>query len=125
MTDNENGTMTPVEKNLVWLGYEDYTGLWQIVLEVQDEEGINSLAEAQRFAKQTVESLLSRGWIELYFTDGPWTNETITAVPPEKRAQVLAADDSWATPVGGGGKLIWFGTTDEGFSAYQEATGWL
>ncbi|GAA0466174.1 hypothetical protein Aca07nite_77350 [Actinoplanes capillaceus] len=123
MNGDEDDTMTPVEQNLVWLGYEDYTGLWQVAIEVQDESGENSEADNRAFAQRIVESLLNRGWIELYFTEGPWTNETIMPVPAEDRAEVLTADASWATPVNGG-KLIWFGTTDEGFAAYQEAVGW-
>ncbi|MBO3743053.1 hypothetical protein [Actinoplanes flavus] len=101
--------MTPAEQNLVWLGYEDYTGLWQAALEVEDRD----------VARRIVASLLSRGWIELYFTDGLWDNETIAVVPVRDRMTVLEDVASWS--VEGGGRLIWFATTDEGYDAYRKA----
>ena len=114
MIGSEGAAMNSVERNLVWLGYEDYTGLLQAALEMRDVPGLHSTRDAQDCARQVLESLLSRGWIELYLTEGALDNETISPVRPEDRLPLLESDPSWSSS-DEGKRLVWFATTDEGF----------
>lgn len=43
--------MNAIEQTLVWLGVEDYTGLWQVPIEVRSQPGINSTQETHSYAR--------------------------------------------------------------------------
>lgn len=115
--------MDTLERNLLWLGVEDYTGLWQAVAEARDDAEPCSIHEAQGQARRTIESLLAGGLIELFVCQEPLNNETVEIVPPEEQPAVLDEEASWTAPEEGG-KSLRFATTDRGFAAYQKETGW-
>lgn len=112
------GTMNPVERNLVWLGVEDYTGLWQAAIEVRNVPGAQSPHDAREYACHVIESLLDSGWIELYVCQEPLNNESVELVLAEDRSRILQCDSSWIAPEHG--KSVRFVTTDDGFDAYTE-----
>jgi hypothetical protein len=115
--------MDTLERDLLWLGIEDYTGLWQAAVEVRAALGPCSVREAQDRARRMIESLLHRGLIELFLCQEPLDNETVEVVPLEKLSAVLGSEASWSAPEEGG-KSLRFATTDKGFAAYQKETGW-
>lgn len=102
--------MTPLERKLVWLGYEDYTPLPQLVIEVDGSSAV---------ARQVLDELLARGWVELYRTDRPLDNKTIMHIPAEDRQGFLDDDASWSWRDDSNWDLVWFATTDDGYEAYM------
>jgi hypothetical protein len=115
--------MDELERDLLWLGVEDYTGLWQAVAEARAETEAYSLSEERRQARRAIDSLLSRGFIELFVCQEPLNNETVEIVPPERQSAVLDDAASWEDPEEGG-KSVRFATTERGFAAYRKETGW-
>lgn len=113
--------MDELERDLLWLGVEDYTGLWQAVAEAH--AATYSISEDLRQTRRTIDSLLSRGLIELFVCQEPLNNETVEIVPPERQSAVLDEVASWKAPEEGG-KSVRFATTEQGFAAYRKETGW-
>src|SRR4051812_48074916 len=110
--------MDAIEQTLVWMSVEDYTGLWQVPLEVRGQPGVNSTQEAHSYAHAVLESLLTKGWVDLYICQEPLQNETVRLVPPEDRRGVLDLESSWKIPEPYG-ESVRFGSTDAGLSAYK------
>jgi hypothetical protein len=115
--------MDALERNLLWLGAEDYTGLWQAVVEPRDDADLCSIHAAREQARRAIDSLLARGFVELFVCQEPLDNGTVEIVPPGKQSVILDEQASWTAP-GEGGKSLRFATTDQGFAAYQKETGW-
>ena len=121
MTGRYDGGMNSLERELVWNGYEDYTGLWDAFLTVRDSApGERSTQEARELARQLIESFLARGWVELFISRGPVGEAVYELVPAADQSRVLDSDSSWSWEAGD--PLVWYATTDEGHSAYREAT---
>lgn len=117
----DDGGMNSLEKELIWNGYEDYTGLWDAFLTVRDSPpAAYSAQEARNEARRLLESFLARGWVELYVSHGPAGETQYEIVPAEERAGILDSETSWTWE--DGDPLVWYATTDEGMFAYQEAT---
>ena len=113
--------MDSLEQEIIWNGYEDYTGLWDAYFVVRDTDpGTRSAQEAREIARQFVGSFLTRGWVELYISRGPAGETVYDLVPTEDQSRVLDSDSSWSWE--DGDPLVWYATTDEGYFAYQEAT---
>ncbi len=104
--------MTPLERNLIWLGYEDHTPLPQFVIEVDG---------ALAVARQVLTGLLARGWTELYRTEGTLASDTMTQIPAGDRQSVLDDDSSWSWQEDDERiwTLVWYATTAEGYDAYR------
>jgi hypothetical protein len=99
--------MDTLERDLLWLGIEDYTGLWQAAAEARADAGPCSIHEAREQARRIIES------------QEPLNNETVEIVPPKRQSALLGEEASWTAPEEGGRSLR-FATTDKGFAAYQE-----
>ena len=110
--------MNAVERNLVWLGVEDYTGLWDASLVVSGILGAGSIEDAREHARRVVESMLDKGWVELYVCQEPLDNDSIELVPPGDRHRILESDSAWEIPEAFG-KSVRFAATDEGVAAYE------
>jgi hypothetical protein len=115
--------MDEPKRNLLRLGAEDYTGLWQAVAEACNDIEPCSLSEARRQVRQIIDSLLVGGLIELFICQEPLNNEAVEIVPPERRPAVLDEVASWGAPEEGG-KSVRFSTTERGFAMYQKEAGW-
>ena len=115
--------MDSLETSLLWLGVEDYTGLWQAVAEARDDTGSLSLNEAQVKARRSMESLLRRGYVEMFACQEPLNNESVDVVPPERWPIVLAEVASWEPPEEGAISFR-YATTDQGFVAYRKEVSW-
>jgi hypothetical protein len=120
--------METLERILLWLGVEDYTGLWQAIAEAQPDTESRSIdedrARPQTIARRAIESLLTEGLIELFVCPEPLSNETAQIVPPARTTEILDQETSWTVPEEGG-ESVRFATTDRGFLKYREVTGWM
>ncbi len=115
--------MNALERTVLWLGVEDYTGLWDICLEAAGASKSGTPDEARGRAHRTVASFLADGLIELFVCHGPPTSETIDRVPATHQDAVLDDASSWGMPEEGG-QSFWIATTDRGFAIYKAETGW-
>ncbi|MFG1653891.1 hypothetical protein ACGFIE_28555 [Micromonospora sp. NPDC049275] len=80
-----------MERHLLWLGIEDYTGLRQALAEVRGDSEPRTTDEALAQARRAVESLLAAGFVELFRCREPLNNETAELVPVRERAGILGA----------------------------------
>ena len=115
--------MDSLERNLLWLGVEDYTGLWQAVIEAGGS-ATNSMSDARKRARRAIQSLLDNNFIELFACPEPIDNETVKPIPKERNLLILEEESSWVVP-GEGGVSLRFATTDRGFAVYRRETGWI
>ena len=109
--------------NLLWLGVEDYTGLWQAVAEARNDAEPSSIHNARTEARRAIESMLCTELIDLFVCQEPFNNETVEIVPADARLAVLEDEASWIAP-SEGGRSVRFATTERGFAAYRNETGW-
>lgn len=115
--------MKSLELQLLWDGVEDFTGLWQAEALARDSDGDLPGAGHRERARRSLESLVASGLIVVYACRGIPTEETCDQVRPENLAQLLDLDSSWEAP--DEGEIgVWYDTSDDGFAAYKEATGW-
>lgn len=112
--------MSPVVRALLWLGVEDYTGLWEAVAEVRAANRLLGSRQARRQTAKLLSDLARRGWIELYICVEP-LDDAISQVPAEQVDEVLEREDSWEPPIESGSKSVRFATTERGESAYEES----
>ncbi|MGC4867816.1 hypothetical protein ACLQ3B_20570 [Micromonospora sp. DT53] len=115
--------MDALERSLLWLGIEDYTGLWQAVAEARGDREPRTAHDALVRARRTIESLLAADFVELFRCPEPLANETVERVPAEEQPGILGANGSWAVPEEGG-VSVRYATTDRGFAVYQKEVGW-
>jgi hypothetical protein len=123
VSDPKKRMMDDLERNVLWLGIEDYTGLWEAALEAGPDTEPSSFGAVQARARLVIESLLGGGFIELFVFQGLVVSERAELVPPERHASVLGDDDFWKVPEGEG-ELAGFAATEQGFAAYKKAVGW-
>ncbi|WP_430789246.1 hypothetical protein [Actinoplanes sp. G11-F43] len=116
--ENDSNVPNQLEKNLLWLGYEEYTGLWQVVIEVSDETEPETGESQRDLARNLIQKLLDRGWIEIYLSDGPLGDGKIMLIPLEERQNFLDSERSWNLDEEDE-QSVWFATTDEGITAYR------
>ncbi|WP_330465498.1 hypothetical protein [Micromonospora zamorensis] len=115
--------MDTLERNLLWLGIEDYTGLWDAVAEARGDGEPRSTHDALVQARRAIEFMLAADFAELFRCPEPLNNDTVELVSAEEQSAILNAGSSWVVPEEGG-TSIRFATTDRGFAAYQKETGW-
>jgi hypothetical protein len=96
----DSGTMTGNEllPVVLWLAIEDYSGLWEVVWELNTRlpRRTNSNVET---ARQVVRELLRRGWIDLYWSQEPYGDPI--RIPAEEAEEVLNNDRNWQAPSAG------------------------
>jgi hypothetical protein len=115
--------VSDLASDLLWLGIEDFTGLWDAGFQAQATEEITTRETARDRARSVLESLLAEGLVELYLFRGPPQNDAV-AVAPDARAALLCNDECWAVPEEGGAASVWFATTDKGFQLYRKEHNW-
>ncbi|GAA2569362.1 hypothetical protein GCM10010435_49160 [Winogradskya consettensis] len=116
--------MDALTRDLLWLGWEDYTLLWQVVLNARHVNELSSLREAQDVAHGVLQTLLAGNLIELFRCPWAMDNDAYRLVAPAEHAAVLGDDRSWTIEGADGRDLVWFATTDAGLERYQQGTGW-
>ena len=117
-----NGPLDTFELQILWEGVEHFTGLWDVEVLARREHELSGVTPRDR-ARLALGRLAERGLIAIYTCRGIPTDETCVQVGVEKLSNSLEANTSWEAP--GEGQIgIWYDTTEEGFVAYREVTGW-
>jgi hypothetical protein len=93
--------MSPLERGLLCLAAEDYTGLWDAAAEAAKGHHRMSWLEAQRDASAALAVLLEQGLISLYLCEEPVGRGDIDELPPGKWRSTLAAGPHWNIPTPG------------------------
>jgi hypothetical protein len=115
--------MADLVRDLLWLGIEDFTGLWDAAFTAQATEGLASLETARDRARSVLESLLAEGLVDLYLFQGLPRNDAV-AIAHERRSALLDDDECWEAPEEEDDASVWFNTTEKGFELYcQEHNG--
>jgi hypothetical protein len=117
--------MNKVTTDLLWLGYEDVSGLWEVSWG-DDDAAMPDATRRDRRIDLLVE-LLRSGWIEL--ATGPWSSDFDASphLTPDEARETLLDRRCWEGPDPDdelGTSVVRLRTTDAGFAAYRAATGW-
>lgn len=98
---------------------EDYTGLYEVVWELNTVYSTTSLGEKYAAAETAVRELLQQGWIALYRRRGLGKDETYEPIEATSIEEVLANPVSWYPDYGG--VCIVLTSTAEGERVYRES----
>lgn len=104
-------------KCILWLAIEDYSGLWEVVWEINSRYGELSETERLVLARQVVRDLASRGWVALYRCQEPYGD--MVPLSPEEYDEVLLNPANWEPPTADS-VSIRIGATEAGERAYFE-----
>ena len=112
------------ERILLSATEEDYTGLYELIWELNSKFPEATLGEKYGAAERASRKLLDLGWVRLYRTDLSWQRFEELDTPSAKEA--LSDPTSWY-PVQswvseGEGVLIVFAATEAGEQAYLDDT---
>lgn len=109
-------TQDQLLNRILWLGMEDYAGLWEVVWELNGLLPDRSSPENQRLAYSIIRYLFEKKFIEFYRCKGP--DGELKAVPPAFVSTVLANPASWEPPDFHG--TSWrISTTESGVEKYH------
>jgi hypothetical protein len=108
-----------VTRALLWLGIEDYAGLWEAVWELNTQRPHVPESENRRIAAQALRELLDAGQITLFRSREPY--EDVRPIPTDEAEAVLASAESWVEPAPGA-TSIRFSATESGEAAYNDMT---
>lgn len=98
---------------LLILAAEDFTGLWDAVLEMAHEPS------AEEAARRALEELLTDGHIRLFRGVNPALQAPVE-LEHEEVQDALAPGPHWSVPgEGTEGELVYFAATDEGVALIQ------
>jgi hypothetical protein len=111
--------MTDLVKDFLWLGIEDFTGLWDAALTAQTVEGFPSFEPARDRARTVLEYLLAEGLVDLYQSRGFPQNDA-APVARKQQAGLLHDYGLWSAPRKEDDFAVWFDTTEKGFVRYCE-----
>jgi hypothetical protein len=100
---------------VLWLAIEDYSGLWEIVWELNTRSPEDRASNGRR-ARETVRELLQRGFLDLYWTDEPYGDPV--RIPAPEIDAVLDTDEYWDAPTAGV-RSVRIGATEAGEEGYE------
>jgi len=104
-------------KHILWLAIEDYSGLWEVVWEINSRYGELSETERMVLARQVVRDLASRGWVALYRCQEPYGD--MVPLSLEEYERVLLNPANWVQPTADS-VSIRISATEAGERAYFE-----
>jgi hypothetical protein len=110
-------TMSEVVRRVLWLGIEDYSGLWEVVWELNTLRDDKTPAENRATAQEIVTELLEKDLIQIFQCEEP--DGSPVAVPMGVAKKILETDSAWEPP--GFNGVSWrIGATDKGERAYNK-----
>lgn len=113
--------MERLMRSLLWLGVEDYTGLWEAAAEAANSGVPVSTSTARRAGREALSALAAHGWITLHRSPWPVVPDRVEDVPRDRYEQELAVAEHWDPPTPGR-TLVLFSTTDSGRVAYDNGS---
>lgn len=105
-----------IKRTLLWLGIEDYSGLWEAVWELNTRAPEEETSNAA-LARRSLQDYLRQGWIELFECEEP--EGDLRQLSTTAAMAALQRDGAWKEPAPGT-RSIRFSTTPKGESAYAE-----
>lgn len=115
--------MNRLEIELLWLGYEDDTGLWETPWQ-RDRPVRGAQLATRDEVRETLIQLAGAGMIEVLAGPESVDFEDVDIIPPTALPDLLDDERAWiAGDVGE--RVVRYRTTDLGFQSYREATGWV
>ena len=107
--------MSELVRRVLWLGIEDFSGLWEVVWELNTLMPDRDPAQNRDLARDIVHGLLAEGLVQIFQCKEPDGQQV--AVSLETAEEVLAGDEAWEPPEFNG--LSWrIGATEKGSEAY-------
>lgn len=108
--------MSELARRVLWLAIEDYSGLWEVVWELNSLRPNCSAVENRASARELVSELLHLGLIEIFRCEEP-DGEPV-AVDKQVGERILSSEESWEPPEFHG--VSWrIGATSQGEKAYR------
>jgi hypothetical protein len=107
---------------LLWLGVEDYTGLWEAAAEAGKFALSPSRWDACRTASAALTDMVANRWITLYRCEEPLDSDRVAVIPADQVESALSLGPLWDAPGAEAGFSVRYLTTDDGRSAYDAAT---
>jgi len=102
---------------ILWLGIEDYAGLWEAVWQLRTLDQDAGESGLINRARTSLRQLLSHGFVSVYRCQEPYGE--VVEVEAWEVASVLEADKSWREPLSQAFSYR-FGATPAGEVAYRE-----
>lgn len=110
--------------SLLWLGIEDYTGLWEALAEVHRAYPDLTREEAEVETARLILELGRAQLIRLAMCEEPVSERSLSELPVEDVEQLVMDSQWWSAPQENGVRSIRYHTTDAGFVAYRQRIGW-
>jgi hypothetical protein len=114
-------SLSAIESRILWLGIEDYTGLWEAQFEVLSVLPDLTKSSARESTRSILMDLARRNLIALYRCVGPPASGQIMEVAHAEIDLLLNQERSWESPQTASEVSVWFGTTDAGESQYWQS----
>lgn len=104
---------------LLWLGIEDYGGLWEAIWQLKSLDPTKPEPEIRIAAERILRQLAARGDVMLFRARGE--DQKLTPIPSGEVAAVLARDGNWIAPTLDA-TSVRFGTTPFGEATHEDIT---
>ena len=105
-----------ITKKILWLGMEDYSGLWEILWELNTLYPEISETKKYELAQNTVQALIDKGYLNLYRCEEPY--DKLSKVSSNEAYSLIDDFESWKEPKPNSISLR-IGTTQKGEDAYK------
>lgn len=104
-------------KRILFLAIEDYSGLWEVVWEINTNYPYLGDNEKYLIAKRLVSLLFNKGYIKYYWCKEPYGD--IEEIANQETENILNRKDYWEAPENNS-IAIRIGITKEGEKEYRE-----
>ena len=113
-----NKIIKKIIERIIVLAVEDYSGLWEVIWEINSSFPELSKNDKLSKAKKAIKILKDAGWVAFYYCSEPYGE--LTPIQARKIDQIIENDLSWE-PIHQveGVRSIRITTTDKGERAYQ------
>jgi hypothetical protein len=101
---------------VLWLAIEDYSGLWEVLWELNTRFPKESITNRDR-ARETVRELLRRRLVDLYWSEEPYGDPI--RIPFQEAEAVLDDERNWEEPVPKD-RSVRIGATETGEEVYED-----
>jgi hypothetical protein len=108
--------MPELARRVLWLAIEDYSGLWEVIWELNAQIPNRESDRTRVLAKRLVYDLLAKGLIQIYQCQEPDGDPVAVSADAGKKA--LEQTEAWEPPRFDGSSWR-IGATDEGERAYR------